>query len=306
MQKTVVKPVVLSGKGIHSGAPVRISINPASAEYGIWFRRSDVTDKNNLIPALYDFVSNTQMCTQLSNADGVSVATVEHLMAALAGTGIQNALIEIDGPEVPIMDGSAYPFVRAILKTGVQDLSAPVRGIRILKEISVMFEQTCAMLSSSDNLEIEFSIEFADRAIGYQHKTLAMANGAFVRELSDCRTFCQRRDVDAMLSAGFAQGGGLHNTIIVDDGAILNSDGLRWQDECVRHKMLDALGDLALAGAPILGKYTGVRAGHRATNMLLHKLFATPDAYEMVVCDTVQTDMLPGAHIQAADMRLSA
>jgi UDP-3-O-[3-hydroxymyristoyl] N-acetylglucosamine deacetylase len=305
VQKTVAKKVVLSGNGLHSGKPARLSICPASAEYGIWFRRVDITDKNNLIPALYDSVNDTRMCTRLANAEGVEVSTVEHVMAALAGTGVQNALIEIDGPEVPIMDGSSDLFVRAILDAGVQEQDAPVRVIRILKEVSIQFGDTTAVLKPSDTLKIDFSIDFADKAIGRQQKQLEMANGAFVRELSDCRTFCMRSDVEALKSVGLALGGGLDNAIVVDNGAVLNPDGFRRTDECVRHKMLDALGDLALAGAPILGKYVGVRAGHRATNMLLHELFSTPNAWEMVVCNSAQTEMLPGAHIQAEDITLS-
>lgn len=306
MQKTVAKKVVLSGTGLHSGKPARLVICPASAEYGIWFRRVDITGKNNLIPALYDSVNDTRMCTRLANNDGVEVSTVEHVMAALAGTGIQNALVEIDGPEVPIMDGSSDPFVRAILDAGVQDQDAPVRAIRVLKEVSIRFDDTTAILKPSDTLQIDFSIDFADQAIGKQQKDLEMANGAFVRELSDCRTFCQRKDVDALKAIGLAQGGGLDNAIVVDNGTVLNPDGFRRADECVRHKMLDALGDMALAGAPILGKYVGIKAGHRATNMLLHELFSTPGAWEMVVCNAAQTEMLPGAHIQAEDIALSA
>jgi UDP-3-O-[3-hydroxymyristoyl] N-acetylglucosamine deacetylase len=306
VQKTVANKVTLTGKGVHSGKPARLVVHPASAEYGIWFRRVDVTDRSNLIPALYDSVNNTQMCTRLANDDGVEVSTVEHLMAALAGTGVQNALIEIDGPEVPIMDGSSHPFVQAILDAGVRDQDAPVRAIRILKEVSIQFDETVATLKPSETLELDFSIDFADQAIGQQQKTLEMANGAFVRELSDCRTFCQRRDVDALHAIGLGQGGGLDNAIVVDAGSVLNPEGFRRADECVRHKMLDALGDLALAGAPILGKYIGVRAGHRATNLLLRELFSKPDAWEMVVCDDAQTEMLPGAHIQAEDLLLSA
>jgi UDP-3-O-[3-hydroxymyristoyl] N-acetylglucosamine deacetylase len=306
VQKTVANTVTLIGKGVHSGKPARLVIHPASAEYGIWFRRVDVTDRSNLIPALYDSVNDTRMCTRLANENGVEVSTVEHLMAALVGTGIQNALIEIDGPEVPIMDGSSQPFVQAILSVGVQDLNAPVRAIRILKEVSIQFDDTIATLKPHDTLEIDFSIDFDDQAIGQQQKNLEMANGAFVRELSNCRTFCQRKDIDALQALGLGKGGGLENAIVVDDGLVLNPGGFRRNDECVRHKMLDALGDLALAGAPILGKYVGVKAGHRATNLLLRKLFSTLGAWEMVVCDTAQTEMLPGAHIQAEDMRLIA
>lgn len=306
MQKTIAKPFTLIGKGVHSGKPARLDIHPASAENGIWFRRVDIVDRNNLIPAAYDAVNDTKMCTRLQNSAGIEVSTVEHLMAALAGTGIQNAMIEIDGPEIPIMDGSSYPFVRAILDAGVRELDAPVRAIRVLKEVSIEFDDVTASLVPCDTLEIEFSIDFPDKAIGHQEKCLEMANGAFVRELSDCRTFCQRKDVDALQAAGLGQGGGLENALVVDEGDVLNPEGFRHYDECVRHKMLDALGDMALAGAPILGKYTGVRAGHRATNMLLHKLFSTSGAWEMVICNDKQTEMLPGAHISASDFQLFA
>lgn len=306
VQKTIANTITILGKGVHSGKPARLVIHPASAEYGIWFRRVDIIDTNNLIPALYDSVNDTQMCTRLANENGIEVSTVEHLMAALSGTGVQNALIEIDGPEVPIMDGSSYPFVRAILDVGVQELNAPVRAIRVLKEVSIQFDDTVATIKPSETLEIDFSIDFADKAIGKQHKILEMANGAFVRELSDSRTFCQRKDVEALRAVGLGQGGGLDNAIIIDGDLVVNPEGFRHSDECVRHKMLDALGDLALAGAPILGKYTGVKAGHRATNMLLRALFSTPGAWEMVVCNAAQTEMLPGVHIQAADMRLNA
>ena len=301
MQRTLKQPIRLVGKGLHSGKRAVLRVMPASAEYGIWFRRVDITDRDNLIPALYDHVNDTKLCTRLANDAGAQVSTVEHLMAALAGTGVHNALIEIDGPEVLIMDGSSDAFVAAILKAGLTELDAPVRAIRILKPVTIQVEQFKATLSPADSLEIDFSIEFDEDAIGQQSKALKMSNGAFVRELSDCRTFCLRRDVDMMQSAGLALGGGLENAIVVDNGKVLNPEGFRRQDECVRHKMLDALGDLFLAGAPIIGHYKGERAGHRATNLLLRELFSRPDAWEMIVCTEEQSHDLPGAYISPSD-----
>nr|WP_323779926.1 UDP-3-O-acyl-N-acetylglucosamine deacetylase [Amylibacter sp.] len=301
MQRTLKHPIEIVGKGLHSGKRAIVRVSPAAAEFGIWVRRVDVTDRDNLIPALYDHVNDTRLCTRLANSAGVEVSTVEHLMAALAGTGIHNAMIEIDGPEIPIMDGSSAPFVAAILKVGLLEQDAPLRAIRILKEVCINVDGFSASLSPADKIEIEFAIDFDEAAIGKQSKTLQMSNGAFVRELSNCRTFCRRRDVDMMQSAGLALGGGLENAIVVDGDLVLNPEGFRREDECVRHKMLDALGDLALAGSPIIGRYLGDKAGHRATNLLLRELFARPDAWEMIECSEAQWHDLPGAHIKPSD-----
>ncbi|MEJ6708620.1 MAG: UDP-3-O-acyl-N-acetylglucosamine deacetylase [Amylibacter sp.] len=301
MQRTLKQPIEIVGKGLHSGARAAVRVSPASVEYGIWLRRVDITDRDNLIPALYDHVNDTQLCTRLANDAGVEVSTVEHLMAALAGTGIHNAMIEIDGPEIPIMDGSSAPFVAAILKAGLQEQDASLRALRILKDVSISVDGFSASLSPADSIEIEFDIDFVDVAIGQQSKKLKMSNGAFVRELSNCRTFCRAADVDAMRSAGLGLGGGLDNAIVVDGANILNPEGFRRADECVRHKMLDALGDLALAGSPIIGRYHGEKAGHRATNLLLRELFANPDAWEMIEVTSEQWNDLPGAHIKPTD-----
>jgi UDP-3-O-[3-hydroxymyristoyl] N-acetylglucosamine deacetylase len=303
VQNTIAKPIRLTGKGLHSGKSARLDILPASAEYGIWFRRVDVIGQDNLIPALYDAVNDTQLCTRIANDAGVEISTIEHLMAALAGTGVHNALIEVNGPEVPIMDGSSRAFVDAILSAGIRELDAPVRALRILKPVHIEFDDVKVSLLPAERLEIDFEIDFTDAAIGQQEKSMPLSNGAFVRELSDCRTFCRRRDVEYMQSLGLALGGGLENAVVVDNDTVMNPEGFRWTDECVRHKMLDALGDLALAGGPILGRYVGKRAGHRATNLILRELFANPDAYEVVLCDAAMDDILPGAHIRPEDMR---
>jgi UDP-3-O-[3-hydroxymyristoyl] N-acetylglucosamine deacetylase len=302
LQTTVKTEIGMIGTGLHSGRPVRMRILPASAEYGIWFRRVDITDRDNMIAARYDNVTDTRLCTNISNEAGANVSTVEHLMAALMGCGIHNALIELDGPEVPIMDGSSDRFVREIITAGIQPLDAPVRAIRVLKRVEVEAEGVTVSIDPSDSLEIDFMIEFPDAAIGRQAKHLDMANGAFVRELCNSRTFCRKADVDWMLSQGLGLGGNLGNAIVVEGEKVLNPTGLRHDDEFIRHKMLDALGDLALAGAPILGHYRGRRAGHASTNLLLRKLFATPMAYEMVTCDATMARKLPGVGVKASDL----
>jgi UDP-3-O-[3-hydroxymyristoyl] N-acetylglucosamine deacetylase len=301
MQTTIKKIIKMSGTGLHSGVPSNLIISPASAEYGIWFRRVDISDCDNLIPARYDAVSNTQLCTRISNSDGVEVSTIEHLMAALAGTGIHNAIIDVDGPEIPIMDGSSAPFVSAILKAGIQKLNTPIRVIRILEPVKVVVDDCEVSLSPSETLKMNFEIDFEEAAIGFQEKKLNMANGSFVRELSNCRTFVRRSDVDQVQSMELALGGSLDNAIVVDKDVVLNPEGYRRKDECVGHKMLDALGDLYLAGAPILGEYKGKRAGHRATNLLLHALFSQSHAWEMVECPSHISHDLPGADISWDD-----
>ena len=296
MQHTVKGPIRFDGVGLHSGAPVSLTIHPAVAEHGIWFRRTDV-DTDAMVPALWDIVEQSPLCTRLVNDAGISVSTVEHVMAALIGCGVHNALIDVDGPEVPILDGSSVPFVRAILSKGLRDQHVPVRAIEILEEVEVRRGDAWARLSPADTLRMDFHIEFADAAIGRQDKSLTLANGAFVRELSDSRTFCRQGDVDAMRAAGLALGGSLENAVVVDGDAVLSPGGLRHSDEAVRHKMLDAMGDLALAGAPILGHYEGHRAGHAITNDLLRALFARPQAFRMVTCDGPRAARLPGVGV---------
>lgn len=302
VQNTLKSAAVFTGLGLHSGQPVRMVVRPASADYGIWFRRTDVTSGDAMIPARWDAVVPSKLCTLVANPSGVSVSTIEHVMAALFGCAIHNALIEIDGPEVPILDGSSVPFVEGFLARGIQEQSSPVRAIRILKPVEVREGEAVARLEPSDMLEIDFRIDFAEAAIGVQEKRLNMANGAFVRELCDSRTFCMQADVDAMRAKGLALGGNLENAVVFEGDRVLSPGGLRHADEPVRHKMLDALGDLALAGAPILGRYTGVRAGHAMTNRLLRALFANRDAFCYVDCETQTGGKLPGVGVHRSDI----
>ncbi|MGB0658836.1 MAG: UDP-3-O-acyl-N-acetylglucosamine deacetylase [Mangrovicoccus sp.] len=307
MQRTLTSPVTFRGFGLHTGRPVRMTIHPGAAEFGVWFRRTDISSGDTLIPARWDMVDpNAQLCTRIVNADGAAVATVEHVMAALAGLGVYNALIEIDGPEVPVLDGSSEPYVRGLLKSGLRTLAADVRAVEILKPVEVSNGPAKARLEPANGLQIDFEIDFTDRAIGHQQKSLSMTNGAFVRELCDSRTFCRSSDIDAMHKAGLALGGTYENAVVVDDDQVLSPGGLRHGDEPVRHKMLDALGDLAMAGVPILGRYVGVRSGHAMTNQLLRAVFAQPDAFRMVVCDAVTVRSLPGMGVTKRDLALSA
>ncbi|WGH79025.1 UDP-3-O-acyl-N-acetylglucosamine deacetylase [Jannaschia ovalis] len=294
MQTTIRHAVRFDGIGLHQGRPARMTVHPAPASHGIWFRRTDI-DGNAMIAARHDSVEVSPLCTLLVNEAGISVSTVEHIMAALSGCGVLNAIIEIDGPEVPILDGSAAEFVRAILKAGVRKLDTPVHAIEVLRRVRVEEGASTATLDPASELEIDFCIDFADRAIGTQRKVLRLSNGTFVRELCDSRTFCRQSDVDAMRAAGKALGGSLLNAVVVDGDRVVNPEGFRHADEAVRHKMLDALGDLALAGAPILGRYTGIRAGHAMTNKLLHKLFADPLAYRIRTLSPSECGILPGA-----------
>ncbi len=301
MQNTLKSDAVFTGLGLHSGAPVRMVVRPAEADFGIWFHRTDIATGDALIPARWDTVVPSKLCTLVANPSGVSVSTIEHVTAALAGCAIHNALIEIDGPEVPILDGSSAPFVAGFLATGIQPQAAPVRAIRVLEAVEVRDGEAVARLEPSDMLEIDFRIDFTEAAIGTQEKTLNMANGAFVRELCDSRTFCRQADVDAMRANGLALGGTLDNAVVFEGDRVLSPGGLRHKDEPVRHKMLDALGDLSLAGGPILGRYTGIRAGHALTNRLLRALFARPQAYRIVEVGSATECKLPGVGLRRSD-----
>jgi UDP-3-O-[3-hydroxymyristoyl] N-acetylglucosamine deacetylase len=302
VQTTIKAPVTFTGVGLHSGAAVGMTVRPASANHGIWFRRTDITARDAMIVAHYSSVTASRLCTVIENVRGVSVSTIEHIMAALSGCGIHNALIEIDGPEVPILDGSAVPFVTGILARGIRELDAPLVCFEVVDTVEVREGDAVARLSPADTLVIDFRISFDDAAIGSQHKSLNLANGAFVRELSDSRTFCRQADVDAMRLNGLALGGSYDNAVVVEGDRVLTPGGFRHKDEAVRHKMLDAMGDLALAGAPLMGRYTGNRAGHALTNRLLHALFARPGAVRMVELHGDQRLRLPGVGVVRADI----
>lgn len=302
MQNTLTKAATFRGTGLHSGAPVTMIVRPAPAGHGIWFRRTDVTEGDNRILARWDTVVPSKLCTLIENARGVSVSTIEHVMAALAGSAVHNALIDIDGPEVPILDGSSAPFVAGFLAAGITAQAAQVRALRILTPVEVRDGDAVARLEPADMFEIDFAIDFSDAAIGRQEKRLNLSNGTFVRELSDSRTFCRNADVENMRARGLALGGTFENAVVFEGDRVLSPGGLRHADEPVRHKMLDAVGDLALAGGPILGRYTGIRAGHALTNRLLRQLFATPGAWRWQECGAMTGAKLPGVGVHVADL----
>ncbi len=302
MQHTLRSKTTFKGVGLHSGKPVKLTVHPAPAEYGVWFKRTDVRQGDPFIPANWQYAIHTPLCTRLENEDGVAVSTVEHLMAALAGCGLTNVVVELDGPEVPILDGSSLDFVRSFLTTGVVEQNAPLRAIEVLKTVEVTAGDAWARLSPGDGLRMQFEIDFVEDAIGKQSKTLSLANGAFVHHLCDSRTFCRNADVENMRAQGLALGGTFENAIVFDGGQVLSPGGLRHQDEPVRHKMLDAMGDLALAGAPILGLYEGYKAGHTLTNRLLQAVLSDPSNYQMVECTTTQAQNLPGAGVSSSDL----
>ncbi|KCZ53102.1 UDP-3-O-acyl-N-acetylglucosamine deacetylase [Hyphomonas pacifica] len=280
-QQTIERPAVCAGIGVHSGEKARLVLKPAPAGTGVSFRRTDISGPGTLIPASAEYVSDTQLGTTLTNEADVSVAVVEHLMAALAGVGIDNLLIEIDGPEVPIMDGSSAVYCELLMQAGLRRQAAPRRRIRILEKIEIEDGPKRASLSPSEDnlLTLRARIEYDDTLIGVQQMALRLAPGMFARDLAFARTYGFARDVDMLRTMGLARGGSLENAVVVDNGEVMNPEGLRSEDEFVRHKMLDAVGDLMLAGAPIAGRYDAVQPGHSINNLLVRKLLDTPSAW---------------------------
>lgn len=301
MQATLETSVVFDGVGLHLGHPARMIVRPAPADHGIVFRRLDLTGTPR-IAALWDKVIVAPLNTRIENEDGIYVSTIEHVMAALSGCGIHNALIDVDGPEVPILDGSSAEFVAGFLRAGIRQLTAPLTAIEVLAPVRAQIGDAWAELRPADGLTISFEIDFADAAIGRQSLALDMRNGAFGRHLCDSRTFCRASDVDAMHESGLALGGSYDNAVVVDGDKVLSPGGLRRKDEAVRHKMLDAMGDLYTAGRPILGAYHGHRAGHAVTNALLRTLFETPGAWRLTTCSDSTCAALPGVGLRLLDL----
>ena len=280
MQHTLLDKFTLRGIGLHSGADITLSVSPAPANHGIIFRRTDITDRNNIIPALWHAVTDTTLCTVISNEDGVYIKTIEHLMAALRGCGIDNAVIELDGPEVPSLDGSSQFFVKEIQRSGLKKLAEPRRALKILKEVKVEQGDKMASLSPAPLSSFAGEIDYDHPLIGHQTFSTHLINGNFAHELAETRSFCLLEDVNKMREMGLIKGGSLDNAIVLEGSKVLNPGGLRFEDEFIRHKLLDAVGDLYLAGGPLLGAYYGVKGGHGINNALLHELFSDPTAYE--------------------------
>ncbi|WP_416362439.1 UDP-3-O-acyl-N-acetylglucosamine deacetylase [Phenylobacterium sp. 58.2.17] len=278
-QHTLQGPAIFAGVGVHTGAYTRVAVRPAPTNSGIVFVRTDVTDRDNRVPATGEAVTKTQLGTVIENAAGVSVSTIEHLMAALVMLGVDNAVVELDGPEMPIMDGSSLPFVQILDRAGRRQQDALRAYIEILEPIEFVDGDKRASLTPSDQFEVAFEIRFPSAAIGRQAVDMAMDERAFRDELADCRTFGFLHEVEYLRSIGLARGGSMENAVVIEGDRILNPEGLRRPDEFVRHKALDAIGDLYVLGAPILGRFEGVLAGHSLNNQLVRALLAAPQSW---------------------------
>jgi len=283
-QTTIRDRVTISGFGVHSNAPSNVVLHPADANSGVVFLRSGLPGgRERLIEAKWSNVSQTQLCTVLGDPTRASVATVEHLMAAISGLGVDNVMIEVDGPEAPIMDGSAAPFVEAIDEVGVVTLTASRRYLKIRKPVRVERGAAYAELRPFDRgLSLDVEIDFPVRTIGRQRRSVALDPALFRSQIARARTFGFVSDVERLWRMGFALGSSLENSVALDGEEIVNPEGLRYNDEFVRHKMLDSIGDLALAGAPILGAFKSYMPGHAMNLRVLEALFADRSAYELV------------------------
>lgn len=280
-QHTVLGPAIFAGIGVHTGAHVRVAVRPAPVDSGIVFVRTDLSGEDNRVPASGETVCKTQLGTVIGNAAGVTVSTIEHLMAAFATLGVDNAVVELDGPEMPIMDGSSEPFVQILDQAGLRRQDAPRRYIEILEPIIVTDGDKSASLLPCERFEVAFEILFDSPVIGRQAVDLPMDEAAFRRELANCRTFGFAHEVEALRAMGLARGGSLDNAVVIEGDRILNPEGLRRPDEFVRHKALDAIGDLYVLGAPILGRFEGKLAGHGINNALVRALLAKPEAWRL-------------------------
>lgn len=296
-QTTLNTTVICAGIGVHSGVRARMVIKPADVNTGIRFRRTDLGIESDIL-ARGDQVSEVQLGTTLTNQDGATIATVEHFLAACAGMGLDNVLVEIDGPETPIMDGSSAVFCELFHNSGLKQQSALRRRIRILDTVEVRDGVKWARLSPSpDNvLTLKAKIEFETKAIGTQQMAMRLVPGLFARDIAFARTFGFARDVETLKAMGLARGGSLDNAVVIDGDDIVNPEGLRSDDEFIRHKLLDAVGDLMLAGAPIAGQYEAHQPGHAMNNKLVRALLDHPEAW----CWETDADLLEPALTQAS------
>lgn len=278
-QRTTVAPAIIAGVGVHTGDRVRLAVRPAPVGTGIVFVRTDIKDRDNRLPVSGEAVVDARLNTKIQNAAGVSLSTIEHLMAAFAALGVSNAVVEVDGPELPILDGSALQFVQLLDRAGFRRQEAPVRYIEILEPIRVQDGDKSAALLPCDRYEMRFEIDFPSAVIGNQVVDFVVDEATFRAEIMAARTFGFAHEVEALRRAGLARGGSLENAVVIDGDQILNPGGLRMEREFVKHKALDAIGDLYVLGAPLLGRYEGVKAGHHINNLLVRALLANPQAW---------------------------
>ena len=298
-QKTINKDITFKGVGLHSGLPVTVTLKPATPNSGIIFKRIDLKENNIIIPNIFN-VSSAVFCTTISNENGVSVSTVEHLMGALYGLGIDNILIEIDNQEVPILDGSAKLFVNEISKIGIKNSEAPIKIIKIQKKIEFIDgNKTISIEPSKISLDIDFELKYENEVIGTQRNFVKV----FESDLSDIynsRTFCLFEDIEKLKEMGLAKGGNLNNAIVVKNNEVLNENGLRNEKEFVNHKILDCMGDLYLTGYKIIGKIICSQGGHKLTNQLLRKVFQNDENFSLI---EITEKHLPNTFINKSHLR---
>lgn len=280
-QSTLAGPAVCAGIELHGGSHTRIAMRPAPVGTGIVFVRTDISDRDNFIPVVPGSVTDVKNCTTLGNAAGVKVATIEHLMAALSAAGIDNLYIDIDGQELPALDGSSEPFLKLIEQVGIHRQPAPRRYVKVKKRIEVTRGEASAVIEPSDRLQLDVTIDFEEKVIGRQRLEIEPDVRSFRDHLAGARTFARSHEVAALQAAGLSKGGSLDNAIVVEGDKILNPGGLRFSDEFVRHKALDLMGDIYIAG-PIIGRVTTVCGGHGLNHDLLTALFADPQAWSFV------------------------
>ena len=296
-QTTIAAPVSMTGIGVHSGAPVSITFNPAEAGSGIVFSRQFRDGTSVEYRAVSSEVGNTDLCTVLGTSPARSIATIEHVMAALYALGVDNVLVEVDGAEMPIMDGSSFPFIDALEQVGIVNLSAKRRYIRVVKAVRIESGASWSEFRPHDGTRFEVEIDFASPLIGRQGWKGELTAPRFKQELSRARTFGFMRDVERLWAAGYALGSSLENSVVIsDDDSVVNVEGLRYTDEFVRHKTLDAVGDLALAGAQFIGCYRSYRGGHKMNANALKSLLSDSSAYEIV-----ETPSSKVARVRAVD-----
>ena len=288
-QTTLRSQATVTGVGVHSGSPVSLTLGPAPLDAGFIFVRTGLDHADRAVPATAQSVIATEFATVLGDREGPLVSTAEHVLAALRGMGVDNATIEVDGPEVPIMDGSAAAFVAAIDQAGILTQSAPRRFIQVLKPVQVAIGGSFGELRPfAAGFRAEVEIDFANPVIGRQNFSFDLSPESFRREISRARTFGCMNDVARLWSAGFALGASFENSVVFDETRLLNTEGLRYSNECVRHKVLDVVGDLALAGLPLLGAYRSVRGGHKLNHAVLSAMMADRSAWRVVEAETAR------------------
>jgi UDP-3-O-[3-hydroxymyristoyl] N-acetylglucosamine deacetylase len=298
-QKTIQEDIHLKGVGLHSGLAANLTIKPAAPNTGIIFKRTDIKKNNIIIPNLFN-VSSAVFCTTISNEFGIKVSTIEHLMGAFYGMGIDNALVEIDNQEIPILDGSAKLFVEAISKSGLKNSDVPIKVIKIEKKIDfVDGKKSISIEPSKISLDIDFELKYENKLIGTQ-RNLVKVYQSDLNDIYNSRTFCLLEDVEKLKEMGLAKGGSLDNAIVVKDDEVLNEEGLRNEKEFVNHKILDCMGDLYLAGYKIIGKLVCSQGGHKLTNQLLRKVFQNKENFSIL---EIKEKSVPHAFINKGHLR---